>query len=154
MVQKKLVGVFSTPAVEIPFEAYDLFLDIVMEYLDDYGIDMQKSDVAELPGIIESFEAGAKEILGEISWGEMQDYVDIDSVVQATFTTEIAVIAAAEEEKRQIAQEARITQAKLDDANRKEAALLKATEETSISIKNKHLKKAMALLVAAGFLKA
>jgi hypothetical protein len=152
LVEQKLRGVYGNVDVEVPFRAFDNYIDVLMEYLDEYDIQKTRLEVCENPLVIEAFNTALNQMMGDIEFDELCEYVDDDTVSFAfkPEMDEIARIEAEEQAERdRLAEIARQEQAERDRKQRE----LEAMTEVQITINKKHLNKAIALLQAAGLMK-
>jgi hypothetical protein len=152
LVEKKLKGVFSNVDVTVPWEAFDDYIDALMEYLDDYEIQKTRLEVCENPLVIKAFEDSIDRLIDDLDFNELGDMVD-DDTIRFAFRPELDELDRIENEKRaeealRIAEENRIA-AEVSKAQRE----LEALTEVQITINKKHLNKAIALLQAAGLMK-
>ena len=152
LVEKKLKGIFSTVETEVPFRAFDEFIDVLMDYLDDYAIKKTRLEVCENPLVIKAFEDCVVALFEQVDFDELAEMVNDDTISFAfrPELDEIERIEAEEEAERQ--RQLAIAKAEQDEKDRIQREK-DALTEVQITIHKKHLNKAMALLQAAGFIK-
>ena len=155
MVERKLTGVVTTVQVDIPFEAFEIFVTHLHEHLAYLDVDMAKADVAISHGVLQAFEQGIQALLSEIDWNDASEYIEIEDTADLLFPEQIKVAQEIEEERSRIAQAAYEEELRLEreenqrlmDEMRARMATVKPIElpkdpsVVTMVVKNKFLRK-------------
>jgi hypothetical protein len=152
LVERKLKGVYSNVEIEVPFDAFDEYVDTMIEWLSEYEIEKTRLEVCENPLVIEAFENSLKDLVTDVDFSDLCDMIDEDTInfafrpeldeIERLEAEQRAIEALRIEEERRIAEEAARAQREID-----------ALTECQITVHKKHVNKAIALLQAAGLMK-
>jgi hypothetical protein len=133
MVERKLTGVICTIPIEIPFDAFDLFVTQMYEHLNYLDVAIDKADVAVHPGVLQAFEQGLRSLLADVDWNEATDNIDIEDTVDLLFPEEVKAAMEAEEERSRLAHEAYMEQLRLEQEERDERMRLEQEARRMVS---------------------
>lgn len=159
MVERKLTGVITTIQIDIPFEAFEIYVTHLHEQLEYCGVDIPKSDVAIAHGVLQAFEQGLQALISEVDWNDASEYIEIDDTADLLFPEQIKKAQEEEEERSRIAHEAYMEQLRLEQEEKdrriaamqasiavvKPIVLPKDPSEVTVVIKNKFLRKLVTL---------
>lgn len=125
MIERKLTGVVTTININIPFKAFDAFLDQVFNSLEYEDVNMTKMEIATTPGVLAAFEQGLSTLLADVDWDEAADNIDVDDMVEMLFAKQLQA-------SRDHAQELhRIAMQQYEEQMAKEHAIDQAEQEAA-----------------------
>jgi hypothetical protein len=90
LVERKLSGVITSVSVEIPYDAFDHFAEVLLMHCNHYGANLTKAEIVMTPGVFIAFEAHIKKVLNIIPWSDWPTRnIDADMIVNTLFPKEI-----------------------------------------------------------------
>lgn len=139
LVSRKLTGTYATFSVDVPWEYFDDLVDTIQSDLDNVSLDIDRNLIASNPKVLKLFEGAIKACFDDAGWeNDLSDHYY--HAATSIYGKEIQAAQAERERERQAAIKA--AQAEME------------AKATVIHVPVKMAKKARAILLAAGILKA